>query len=237
MALTAIEDNNYDPLGELFTSIESSPFIIKCNIPNEISLQICSYLQYYETTLNAVEVPSTVTYSPGPEGKELCILITTPQKTSLPSNAYILSDVIFPFKGPIEQREYYAAIQLFDKNVINNQPPGEGKIIYKSDKLDTSNMHKINVYDNNEKEEKMCKLSSIDIELKCGTSYLFYIEELGFTNIFQGITIRLGEPNDNSIMEKLKFCSTIFWYPPNKYQKPSRYINYFQLHFRAKSST
>ena len=227
-------NHNYDPLGKIFEAIETSQIIMKYNIPIEISLQICSYIEYYETTLDAKVAEGVLTFSPNDHANELCIVIKPPYKTLLPSKSYILSDIIFPFKDIRDDRKYMAFIQIFDED----KKPGETKIIYKSDELDTLDLHKINDNKKKEKPQKMCKLSSINIELKCGLSYLFYIRELNYQNKFVGITTRLINTMDGdneSIIQKLKFCSTVFWYPAEckQYEKP-RYLNFFKISFICK---
>eukprot|EP01084_Bolivina_argentea_P133143 234968_1 len=223
-----ILSHNYDPLGIIYNAICSSLMIITYNIPKGIASNICSYLPYSETTMKGVMKYSTCTFSPGPDAYELCVVINTPNTTLLANNSYMLSGVTFPFKGVYQTaKDYYAGIQLFGKH--NYQQPGEGEIIYKSDVM--------NSFDAKHKDERMCKLS-LDIELKCNQSYLFFIKQTehkqGCRN---GICISLVDRNNiqnKSILSKLNFCTTVFWYPSTKYQMTDQYSNFFEMWFHCK---
>ena len=132
------------------------------DIPNDILIEICSYCEYIESSLDGIPNERMKTYTPHHNyANELSIIIYPPKSTLLPTNSYILTDIIFPFRGRhCDDRDYYAGIQLFDNK--NNKPPGGGKLIYKSDVM--------NSHDITDKSERMCKLNNINIELKCSKS-------------------------------------------------------------------
>eukprot|EP00483_Globobulimina_turgida_P010184 UN10203 len=214
--------HEYDPLGMIFDAIQSSFMITTCNMPKPLILTICSYLEYIETTMDGEEKPGVSTFAPGEDAYELCVVINTPKATVLPHNTYILSDIIFAFRGPMHRKSlYYAGIQLFDEN--NYQEPGKGTIMYKSDIMNSVDM---------------CKLLSMNIELKCNQSYLFFVKQIDYVDLdSRGLCIRLVDtlnPSNRSILRKLKFCSTIFWYPSREYGDARGYINFFKIHFRCK---
>eukprot|EP01084_Bolivina_argentea_P278522 475864_1 len=221
--------HEYDPLGMIYDAVQSS--LIYYNIPKSLSLIICSYLSYIESTIEGYEKPAVCTYSPGKYAYELCVLINTPNETALPHDVYILTDIIFPFRGPMHrQSEYYAGIQLFDDN--NYQEPGKGNIIYQSDVMDSYSV------DVENKTEKMCELLSINIPLKCNQTYLFFIKQTEYVNLNgPGLNIRLVDAlngKNRSVLKKLKFCTTVFWYPSKQYEQTKGYVNFFQICFRCK---
>eukprot|EP01084_Bolivina_argentea_P267707 454517_1 len=223
--------HDYDPLGIIYEAIESSFIITSNNIPIGIILHICSYLEYVETTMKAKEAFNTCTIAPIQNSYELMCVIHPPKHTLLPNNIYVLTDIIFPFRGPIHrQSKYYIGIQLFDKN--NYEKPGKGNIIYKSDIM--------NSFDVDNKDEKMCKLLSLHIELKCEQSYLLFIQQAEnktYSAANDGLCISLvnAQNVDNKdILDKLKFCSTMFWYTDTQYQTSDEYMNFFQMCFSCK---
>eukprot|EP01084_Bolivina_argentea_P049004 90186_1 len=156
--MMSCESDVYDPFGKQLEIIES---IVK---PVYIAHIISSYIGYIESTVDCEIDESTITSPPRPCSNEICLLITPPNRSKC---KYVLQSVTI--------RLGYFLSWDFDNW------PGDAKFNIKVELMDANNstgkiLHERLNVSGGGKDNQLIKCE-MDLQLKCGQSYLFCIEQ------------------------------------------------------------
>eukprot|EP00483_Globobulimina_turgida_P007981 UN07997 len=154
----------YDPLGKQLEIIESIAIGI---VPVYIAHIISSYIGYIESTLGCEIAAHVITSPPRPSRNEICLHIAPPKSSKC---KYILESITI--------RLGYFTSWDFDRW------PGDGMFNAKLELMDSNETHQSTeeiLFENlnitgGGRDNQFIKCET-NLQLKCGETYLFYIEQ------------------------------------------------------------